>query len=213
MPEFPSSVRAMFDMIVVSLAIGFSILLLLSHKIGNRNRFATFLLAMIIMVLVCIAGFISFGSLPSQEGIFLAIILMLLTTVMLLAFVLAGFKCRKKYSPVRFMLWLAIWMIGGMAASILIFYTVALTVAGIMGQGLPMSILKLLVQVTIAGLVIGGSLYAGMLPFMIFVFSNGFFRTRFYACLHLKSMPTTADDAELFAQAGEFENPDETNLT
>lgn len=208
----PSSAMAMYDMVVVSLAIGISIIFLLGHKIGNRHRFVTFLLAMLIMILVCAIGLVSFGGSFFRNGLPFAATSMFLIAVMLLTFVLTGFKCRKKYGPVRFMLWLAIWMIGGVTASILIFCTVVFTIASIMGQELPAPLLLLLMQVISVGLILGGALYAAALPFMIFVLNNSFFRGRFFACLHLKSMPTASNAAEPVARIADPENPDDVNL-
>jgi hypothetical protein len=203
----PSSAMAPLDQLVISLAIGISIIFLLGHKIGNRHRFVTFLLAMLIMVLVCAAGLVSFG-ISTPESSVLAILSVLIATVMLFAFVLAGFKCRKKYGPVRFMLWLAIWMVGGMTVAMFLYYGIVL-----IGQGLEYQTMMVLVQVAFTGLVLGGGLYAATLPFMIFIFNSSFFRGRFFACLHLKSMPMASNAAEPVAQPSDFEKPDDTNIT
>jgi hypothetical protein len=207
-----SSITTIYDQVISSLAIGISIIFLLGHKIGNRHRFVTFLLAMLIMILVCAVGLVSFGESFFRYGIPFAATSMLLIAAILLTFVLAGFKCRKKYGPVRFMLWLAIWMIGGVTASILILCTVAFTIASIMGEELPVSWLLFLMQVISVGLILGGALYAVALPFMIFVLNNSFFRGRFFACLHLKSMPTASNAAEPVARIADPENQDDVNL-
>jgi hypothetical protein len=203
----PSSQMGPFDQLIVSLAIGISIVFLLGHKIGNRHRLATFLLAMLIMVLVCTAGLVSFGGLTSQNGAIFAIMSLIMAAVMLLAFVMSGFKCRKQYGPVRFMLWLAIWTIGCMIVAMFLYCAIAM-----IAMGMPVPLLEILMQLTLVGLMVGGILYAVVLPFMILVFKSGFFRERFFACLRLRSMQVTADAAEPVVRTGEFADPDDTDL-
>jgi hypothetical protein len=58
----------------------------------------------------------------------------------------------------------------------------------------------------ISGLAFGAFLYVIVFPFMILALSNSFFRERFYACLHLKSMPTTTAQAD--ADRPGKQNPD-----
>jgi hypothetical protein len=41
-------------------------------------------------------------------------------------------------------------------------------------------------------LILGAFMYVVVLPYMILALRSSFFRERFYACLHLKSMPATA---------------------
>ncbi len=190
---FPSSAMAMFDQLFVSLTMGISIVLLFGHKIGNRNRFITFLLAMVLMAGVGVAGVISYSGLAfSPEVLGAAFVFAVSALIILLAFVFAGCCCRKRYSGLRFMLWLAVWTVGICMVIVLGYFGIAMVIMTIMGSSLPGTLMSVFLQLFIAGLALGGSLYVIVLPFMILVMRSCFFRERFYACLRLKSM--TSDD-------------------
>ncbi len=190
---FASSQTAMLEQMFVSLTVGISLLWLLGHKIGNRNRFVTFLLALVIMTLVNVDGSLSYlGFAILQNSPVDAIFLTILMQVMLPGLVLTGWKCRKRYSGVRFMLWLAVWNIGASIALLLVYFGVAMIFMSISGQ---LASMWMLLQVFVAGLVLGGFLYAVMFGYMILALRSGFFRERFYGCMGLKSMgiPSSLD--------------------
>ena len=192
---FPSSQMAMFDQLFVSLTMGISIVLLFGHKIGNRNRFVTFLLAVVLMAVVGIAGVISYSGLAfSLYTIPTIIMFAVLTLVMLLALVFAGCCCRKRYSNLRFMLWLAVWTVAVCMVIILGYFGIAMIILSIMGN-MPGELISMLLQIFVIGLALGGCLYVIMLPFMILAMRSRFFRERFYACLRLKSMLASEDSA------------------
>ena len=171
---------------VYSLLVGVTILWLLSHWLGNRNRFVAFLLALVIMAVAGAAGAISYTE-YSGETLSSTIGCAILALMMLFAFVLTGWWCRKRYSSLRFILWLGVWN----AVVFLGTFTVVLVGTGIL-RGIPewwselwfvmMSI------VLIQALIVGGCVYAIVLPFMILALRSSFYRQRFYACLRLKSM-------------------------
>ncbi len=187
----PSSAMPMFDQLFASLTMGISVLWLLGHKLGNRNRFITFLLALVTMAVLCVVGALSYSGLAfSQYTIGSVVIFSVLTLVMLLAFVFAGYCCRKRYSNLRFMLWLAVWTVAVCMVIILGYFGIAVIIMNIMGN-IPSMWIFMLLQVFVTGLVLGGCLYVIMLPFMILALRSSFFRERFFACLRLKSMPTT----------------------
>jgi hypothetical protein len=171
---------------VYSLLVGVTILWLLSHWLGNRNRFVVFLLALVIMAVAGAAGAISYTE-YSGETLSSTIGCAILALMMLFAFVLTGWWCRKRYSGLRFTLWLGVWN----AVVFLGTFIVVLVGTGIL-RGIPewwselwfvmMSI------VLIQALIVGGCVYAIVLPFMILALRSSFYRQRFYACLRLKSM-------------------------
>jgi len=186
---FPSSAMSMFDQLFVSLTMGISIVLLFGHRIGNRNRFVTFLLAMVLMAGIGIAGAISYSGLAfSPEVLGAAVVFAVLTLAMLLAFVFAGCCCRKRYSGLRFMLWLAIWTVGACTVIVLGYLGIMMIVFSIMGSDIPGGLISALLVALASSLGLGGSLYVIILPFMILTLRSCFFRERFYACLRLKSM-------------------------
>jgi hypothetical protein len=176
---------------VYSLLVGVTILWLLSHWLGNRSRFVAFLLALVIMAVAGAAGVISYNE-YSGETLSSTIGCAILALMMLFAFVLTGWWCRKRYSGLRFTLWLGVWnVVVFLGTSIVVFVG-----TGIL-RGIPewwselwfvmMSI------VLIQALIVGGCVYAIVLPFMILAMRSSFYRRRFFACLRLKSMPIVGE--------------------
>jgi hypothetical protein len=189
---FPSAQAEMFNMLFYLLTVGIAILWLLAHKLGNRNRFVTFLLAFIIMAVVSLTGAISYAGLKlSQQTVGSIILLAMLTFAMLLGFVLTGWWCRKRYRPVSFMLWLAVWTVAANLVSIMVVSSIVFIVQRVSVPFLVLPISTVLFLVLVEGLILGAFLYAVVFPYMILALRSSFFRERFYACLRLKSMPTT----------------------
>ena len=182
---FPSAQVEMFNMLFYSLTVGIAILWLLAHKLGNRSRFVTFLLALTIMAVVGLAGAISYAGLElSQQTVSVLLLLAILVFAMLLGFVLTGWWCRKHYSGLRFMLYLALWTVSAALVGMLVVYSIVFSV-----QRFFVPISTVLLIVPVVGAAYGVFLYAVVLPYMILALRSSFFRKRFYACLRLKSMP------------------------
>jgi len=185
-----SANMAMFSMLFHSHVIGIAALWLLGHKIGNRNRLVTFLLALSIMAVAGLTGVTSYGMTGfSEETAAVLMLLAVLTFTMLLGFVLTGWRCRNRYSNLRFMLWLAFWFVAACVASMLTFYSVMFAIYQI-----PLSIFTILLRLSIVALVLGLCLYAIVLPYMILALRSSFFRRRFYGCFHLPAMAEPSTD-------------------
>ena len=188
---FPSSSSAVFDALFDSLTVGFAVLLLLSHKLGNRNRFITFLLALAIMVVIGLIGVLSYGMGFSPQSKQILILMGMLSFSVLIGLVMAGWRCKKHYTGLRFILWLAL---GTVVASV----GVMLVCMGItLAHSLTTYWALILLQAFIVGLILGGILYLIVLPYMILAFRSSFFRERFYACLRLKSMTTAPEQKKM----------------
>ncbi|UCC99150.1 MAG: hypothetical protein JSW66_04540 [Phycisphaerales bacterium] len=186
--RFPSSTRMQFGSIIASYAAAIALLWLCAHKLGNRNRFITFLLALAVTAGLCFVGVVSYlGWGFPTEAVGILIVLAVMVVVMLLAFALAGLCCRSHYGPVRFMLYLALWTVLICPAVTLSLYATVFVL-----QQTPIPILTVLFIAGISGLVLGVCIYVINLPYMILAFISPFFRERFCACLHLKSMPRIA---------------------
>jgi len=200
--HFPSSARVQFDPLFASYTIGVAVLWLLAHKLGNRNRFVTFLLALIIMIVIDFVGIASYGmGAFSGETMLFTAFLAVLSFAVLVGFVLAARQCRNRYSGLRFVLYLALWTVAVCLASTLVFYPIVFII-----QQVPVPISTVLLVALIAGLAFGAFLYVIVFPFMILALRSSFFRERFYACLGLKSMPTTPGQAD--ADLPDEQNPD-----
>jgi len=198
--DFSSADTEMFSMVFNSLVVGITVLWLLGHKLGNRNRFVTFILALAVLAVVGLVGAISYGMGFSQETAKVAIFLAVSAFTMLFAFVLAAWHCRRRYSSLRFMLCLPVWTIAMSIVSFLGYVVIALIIMSIAGHA-PGNWSSMLLQVLVVGLVFGLVLglfvYVINLPYMILAFYSPFFRERFYMCLRLKSTPTTPGQTDV----------------
>ena len=188
---FNSADMEMFTLLFNSLAIGITVLWLLAHKLGDHHRFVTFLSALIIMGLPGLLGAVSYGMESSVETIAFVSVLAMLVFAFLLGFVLASWRCRKRYGPARFMLWLGLWTVTTAIVLMVAFASVVLMI-----QGRVMRYDEVLLEILTIGLVCGLGIYLIDLPYMILAFCSSFFRERFYACLRLKSMPHISGQAD-----------------
>jgi len=182
--HFSSSARMQYNPIMVSYAAAIAMLWLCAPKLGNRNRFVTFLLASAITAALCFVGIVSYlGWGFPGEAMAGLIVLAVMVVAVLLAFALAGWCCRNRYGPVRFMLYLALW-------TVLICLAVTLSVHSTVFilQQAPRPISRLLLVAGIYGSMLAACVYGINLPYMILALRSPFFRDRFYACLRLRSM-------------------------
>jgi len=183
----PSSVAQQYDMLFQSISISIAVMCLVGNKLGNSNHFVTFLRALVVMAVICLVGEVSYFGLNFSQETFQTLTMSIMSAlVILLGFVLAGWRCRIRYSSLRFMLYLAFWTI---VVCLVSMFVVFLAVSII--QQMNVSISSVLIMIPIVGLILGACLYVIVFPFMILAIYSPFFRERFYACLRLKSMRTT----------------------
>ncbi len=188
----PSSSAGTFDVMFNSFAIGMATVWLVSHKFAGLNRFIIFLLSLIVMGCVYALGIFSFSGLEfTSETIVITVFFCIVTAATLLAFALAGWRCRRRYTALRFMLWLALWCLVLCLTAMFAYALIAfIIIAAIMGQSI--SIGSIFIQIPLVGLIIGVILYLLLLPYMILVLNSDLFRRRFYGCFRLKGMPAPA---------------------
>jgi hypothetical protein len=177
----------MFNTLFESVAVGITVLWLLGHKLGNRNHFVTFTLALAVMTMLGILCAISYWGLPfSKDAAGWLTIYGILILTSLISFALTGWCSRRRYDNVRFMLWLALWTVSVCVITAPLVATVAFAI-----NRPPVSLSTFQSQVCVMALIFGLCLYVVNFPYMILAFRSSFFRERFYACLRLRSMPAT----------------------
>ncbi len=185
-----SAGMVIFSVLFHSYTVGIAAVWLLGHKIANRRRFATFLLALAIMAVASLIGIVSYGMTDfSGEGLSILMCLGVLSLTMLLGFVLSGFMCRNRYSNLRFMLWLALWCEVACVASMLVFYFIMSVI-----YRSSISLSEILFEFFPAALIFGLCAYLIVLPYMILAFRSSFFRQRFYDCFQLPAIATLRTD-------------------
>jgi hypothetical protein len=192
----PSEVLEVLRVLIDALAIGMAMLWLLAYKLGNRNRFVSLLLALVVLVAATVIAIVSYQAWPSIAAFQIFVIQAIVT--MLLVFVLTGWCCRKQYGPFRFMLWLALWT---MVISLVGTITNFLISVGPSVEEL----IRQMPQVLLVGLIFAICIYVLNLPFMVLAFVTPFFRERFYAYFHLKSMPISSLSGTEKAHGGDLE--------
>ena len=191
--DFPASFSVQFDPIIVSYTICIAILWLLAHKFINLKGWITFIFAFGVMAFVGLVGSVSYnGREFSQQNLGVMVLLVILSFAMLSGFILARRKCRNRYNPIRFILWLALWTIASALICILVFYAIIF----LLGQ-IPVNLLVVLLMVFIVGLVIGLVSFLINLPFVILAMNSPFFRERFFAFLHFESVKDSDSDERI----------------
>lgn len=160
------------------MVLGFSMVWLLAERIGNRNRFVTFLLATLIYF-----GFLGVNLLSGGFGKHMIAIVSLEAIAILaiiFAFIIAALNSPKPFNTARFVI-----TIGAALFSVsLIIFSITMFIL-YQSQNLPVSawITDLLTVSFFSSLIY----FAGLLPFLILLFSNPFWRKRFEAVLGIQT--------------------------
>jgi hypothetical protein len=128
----------------------------------------------------------------------------ILTFALLLAFALSGLCCRRRYTPGRFLLWLALWLVLGVALGAI----AELVRVYAYGYGLaPLpAVADLLPGLIVSSLCFAGALYLLSLPYMYLALQSGLYEERFRKTLRLPEyVPPTK--APLEAAQGDETGP------
>ncbi len=173
-----------FSLIFQSMAVGMTVLWLITNYFVRFGGAIRFLLSFVTVVIVAGLGTLSYSTEFSNETAMFIVLFILMVLTMLTAITLSRRLCGGKYRPVCFMLWLVLWMLLVSLIATLGFLIVALMVTS---SGPSLS--EMILMFALAGLIFGLCLYVLNLPFMILGFAHPFFRKRFLACLRLKPMP------------------------
>ncbi|HUV64562.1 MAG TPA: hypothetical protein VMW24_11735 [Sedimentisphaerales bacterium] len=180
----PSSSASQFDTVFHSAAVGVAALWLVASYFRRFGGFVRFLMCFGTLVTVGCLSILSYSIEFSRETPLFLALLFLLALALLGAITLSRRLCGGKYRPVRFMLWLALWILLGSSVALVGFIIVG---SMIMSGGPRFS--EAILILVVGGSILGLCLYVLNLPFMILGFAHPFFRERFCACLGLKSVP------------------------
>ena len=180
-----SSSIVQFDTLFYSMLIGIAVLWLTANYLEKFGGFIRFLLAFGTVLIVACFGTLSYYAGFSRDTFLFSVLFVFITLALLLAMTVSSFLCGKRYQPVRFLLWLGLWVLVGSILAISIFYVVLTLGTGTRPSwsNFPQMILMLVIPGSIFALV----LYVLNLPFLILGFAHPFFRERFCACLNLSA--------------------------
>jgi len=194
-----------FGVIFNSMAVAVTVLWLTANSFTKYSGAVRFLLSLVTVIVIAGLGTLSYSTEFSNEMSLFLVLFVFMTLTMLAAISLSRSLCAGKYHPVRFMLWLALWMPLVSLISTLGFFIVA-SIITLSGPG-PF---KAVLMFTLAGLIFGLCLYVLNLPYFILGFAHPFFRMRFCAAVGLKMVPEgskTADFSRISGQNSDTKSP------
>ena len=175
-----------FGIIVNSMAVSVTVLWLVAHHFERFRGIIQFALSFATVVIVAGLGTLAYSTEFSGEmALFLTLFAFMAFTI-LIAITLSRRFCKGTYHPVRFLLWLALWMLLGSLVATFGF----IIIGSIIFSSGPDSTEAILIFL-FTGSIFGLFLYALNLPFLIVGFVHPFFRERFRTCLHLQSAAPT----------------------
>jgi len=160
------------------MVLGFSMIWLLAERIGNRKRFVTFLLATLIYF-----GFLGVNLLSAGFGkSIIAIVSLAAISIpaIIFAFIIAALTSPKLFNTARFVIYLG----AALFSSLLIIFS-AIVFIFYPPQNVPVD--TRITEVLTASFFSSLIYYAGLLPFLILLFSNAFWRKRFEAVLGIQT--------------------------
>ena len=182
LPGMTSSSEVQFDMLFQSLAAGVTLLWLAAPALGRRGAIRV-VAAFGLAVAVAALAVYSYGARSSEDAALFLILLAGLGGVLVFAPAVSTRLCKGIYRPVRFMLWLGLWMVLG-GALVTAGFAAVVTLAFSSGMS-ALEFLTAVLMSTLVGVIFGGCLYTLYLPYMLLGFVSPFFRSRLQTCLNL----------------------------
>jgi len=174
--------RAVFDILIYSLAVGSAVLWLLAHRLARRTWRGTLLAAMAVAVLVAMIGGLSLG-IESDEIAFVVVLLVAMMVATVLGYALAIRGSGARHAG-RF---LAFQAIGTLAAALAGVFLSLLIMTFILDTG-PQSLSGFMEAVLVGGFIAGLMVFLIALPFAVLGLSSLFFRRRLLLCLPTKAV-------------------------
>ncbi len=179
---FPSSTSETFSLLITLIILSLASVWLLGDWLGRYKGIGSFFMAIFLMAGIGILGIsANFSFHWDRDATSISVIFGVGALNILLALTLASRCCRKKFTAIRFMLFLLLWLPICTIASILIYMGIFMIFKEAFRSTFP----GILWQTFIIGTIFGLVLYLIPLPFMILAFRSGFYRRRLEGCLNL----------------------------
>jgi hypothetical protein len=206
--SMPDEVTEVFGFIITSLAMAWSMVWLLGHRVAFGNRCAT---AVAILVVMAPVGPLSWYSQSDHSGTAIGVIIWYEVSVLIFVagMIFAARRCRNRFSAGRFYAWSFVGHYGA---------TIACLVAmGILVTNLGPNLWDWLEQIAMATVVIGTVVVLINLPFLILAIKSPFYRQRFEKMFGVAREQTpepelvaAAVDAVIVEDHGEEKESDES---
>jgi hypothetical protein len=197
--KMTSGSAVQFNVIFTIMVLGFSLIWLLAERIGNRNRFVTFLLATLIYYSFLGVNLLSNGF--SKHIISIVALAAVSIPAIILAFVFAALYSKNSFNTARFIIYIGAALFG---VSLTIFTIIFSIFYPTFISEINRWIVELLTVSFFSSLIY----YVGLLPFLILLFSNIFWRKRFKTVLGIQ----TKIPIEPSPPINTHNNPAESNI-
>jgi hypothetical protein len=172
--KMPSNTSCVSNDVVTSLTMGLGVVLLMGKRLGRQSRWGTLFLGTVVLVFVCGVVTISEGLTGARTpGLGMFVFVAIPMGVVLSAFGLAGFLCRRRFNMPRFTITLAV-LLGFCIVVPALCFDILLVHRG----SLQMTSLLHVLRGTFW---VWAVLCCLLLPYMVLALGNSFFRERFLA--------------------------------
>ncbi|MCE5187006.1 MAG: hypothetical protein LLF76_12865 [Planctomycetaceae bacterium] len=171
----------LFTSVVNTLLISFSLVWMLAERLARVNRFARLLLETAVFCLVGAASINQLGF--GYESIIVAVLCIVMWSIILSAFSVGRFMCRRRFGAIRFCAWAAVWILVTLPLLLM-------TMAAV--QDLDV-LVRLIWNILGMATIFAGIATAGLVPFEILLFANSFWRKRFEKLVGIQTKPRSKD--------------------
>ena len=177
--KISSGSTAQLNIMFTIMVLGFSMVWLLAERIGNRNRFVTFLLATMIYFGLIGVNLLSSGF--SKDTIAITYLAVISIPAIIFAFIFAALISPKPFNTARFVIYIG----AALFSSLLIIFSIIMFIFyPIFYPSQNMPVKTQITDVLIASFFSSLIYYAGLLPFLILLLSNPFWRKRFQKVMY-----------------------------
>ncbi len=173
--KISSGSTAQLNIMFTIMVLGFSMVWLLAERIGNRNRFVTFLLATMIYFGLIGVNLLSSGF--SKDTIAITYLAVISIPAIIFAFIFAALISPKPFNTTRFIVYVGVALF---IVLLIIFSSIIFVFYPASNLSINRRIVELLTATFFSSLIY----YAGLLPFLILLFSNPFWRKRFQKVMY-----------------------------
>jgi hypothetical protein len=180
----PSASQMQSSFLIEFLLVGLALLWLNADKIGRCRGFMRLAVSLGILLLAALVTALSYGStFPEAQGIALPIASTVAGLILLVALALTRWLSHRRYRPLRFLLWLAVWCTLCTLVSATIFVSILMLVSSLPIRNLQ----DVNRQILTPGLLMALCLYAVNFPYLLLMITSPFFRRRFHIWLGIES--------------------------
>jgi hypothetical protein len=193
----PDQVAELLTYSVASFAMAWSVVWLVGHWLAFGSRKITLLLIMVATSAIGVfAAFCRSGNIANSLSY--SISYGVVAVALSLGMMLAGYSCRKKWSPRRYRVWLLLWTVASMMVATACFAAIMLLI--VLREQFAHAAPALLFLIPISA-IYGVVLYLVNLPFQELAFRCPFYRERFEKLFHIEKTPEVAAGCP-FAEQG-----------